>query len=113
MKVRTRMTGVKRFLPLLLALLFLPAVSALADAEATYNAKCAGCHGPDGSGSTPAGKAMKTRDFHSAEVQKETDAELTDIIANGKNKMPKYADKLKDMEIKDLVAYVRGLGGKK
>jgi mono/diheme cytochrome c family protein len=103
------MTGVKRFLPLLLALLFLPAVSALADAEATYKAKCAGCHGPDGAGSTPAGKAMKVRDFHAPEVQKETDAELTDIITNGKNKMPKYGDKLKDSEIKDLVGYVRML----
>ena len=112
MKVRTRMTGTKRFLPLLLALLFLPAVSALADAEATYKAKCAGCHGPDGVGSTPAGKAMKVRDFHAPEVQKETDAELTDIITNGKNKMPKYSDKLKDSEIKDLVSYVRMLGKK-
>ena|SRR5689334_4077147 len=112
MKVRTRMIEVKRFLPLLLALLFFPAVSALADAEANYKAKCAGCHGPDGSGSTPAGKAMKVRDFHAPEVQKETDAELTDIMANGKNKMPKYADKLKDAEIKELVAYIRGLGKK-
>ena len=112
MKVRTRMTRVKRFLPLLLALLFLPAVRALADAEASYKAKCAGCHGPDGAGSTPAGKAMKVRDFHTSEVQKETDAELTDIITNGKNKMPKYGDKLKDSEIKDLVGYVRMLGKK-
>jgi mono/diheme cytochrome c family protein len=112
MNVRTGMTGVKRFLPLLLALLFLPAVSALADAEATYKAKCAGCHGPDGAGSTPAGKAMKVRDFHAPEVQKETDAELTDIITNGKNKMPKYGDKLKDSEIKDLLGYVRMLGKK-
>jgi mono/diheme cytochrome c family protein len=86
------MTG-KRILPLLLALLFLPAAGALADAEATYKAKCAGCHGPDGVGATAAGKAMKVRDFHAPEVQKETDAELTEIIANGKNKMPKYADK--------------------
>jgi|SRR5579864_6452676 len=112
MKGPSRMTGVKRFLALLLALLFLPAVSVLADAEATYKAKCAGCHGPDGAGSTPAGKAMKVRDFHAPEVQKETDAELTDIITNGKNKMPKYGDKLKDSEIKDLVGYVRMLGKK-
>jgi mono/diheme cytochrome c family protein len=101
------------FLPFVAMLLFcVPAVRAQGDAEATYKAKCAGCHGPDGSGSTPAGKAMKARDFHSAEVQKETDAELTGIISIGKNKMPKYADKLKDAEIKDLVAYVRGLGKK-
>jgi mono/diheme cytochrome c family protein len=112
MKVRIRMTRGKRLLPWLLAVLFLPATSALADAEANYKAKCAGCHGADGAGSTPAGKAMKARDFHSPEVQKETDMELTDIIANGKNKMPKYADKLKEAEIKELTAYVRALGKK-
>ena len=103
------MTGMKRFLPLLLALVFVPAAGAQGNAETTYKAKCAGCHGPDGAGATPAGKAMKARDFHSADVQKETEAEMTDIISNGKNKMPKYADKLKDAEIKELVAYVRGL----
>jgi len=100
---------------LLLALgftLFLGASLRADDAATTYKAKCAGCHGPDGVGSTAAGKAMKVRDFHAPEVQKETDAEYTDIIANGKNKMPKYADKLKDAEIKDLVAYVRALGKK-
>jgi mono/diheme cytochrome c family protein len=95
-----------------LALALVPAVRAQGTAEATFKAKCAGCHGPDGAGSTPAGKAMKVRDFHSPEVQKETDAELTDVITNGRNKMPKYADKLKDTEIKDLAAYCRGLGKK-
>lgn len=112
MKVWTRMNGMARFLPLLLALSLLPAANALADAEATYKAKCTGCHGPDGAGQTAAGKAMKVRDFHAPEVQKESDAELTDIIANGKEKMPKYGDKLKDVEIKELVVYVRALGKK-
>jgi mono/diheme cytochrome c family protein len=108
-----RMANSSGRLTLLLALFLLcvPALRAQ-NAEANYKAKCAGCHGPDGTGSTPAGKAMKVRDFHAPEVQKETDAELVDIIANGKNKMPKYADKLKDSEIKDLAAYVRGLGKK-
>ncbi len=89
-----------------------PGLRAQGTAEATYKAKCAGCHGADGTGSTPAGKALKTQDFHSPEVQKETDSELTDIITNGKNKMPKYGDKLKETEIKDLVGYVRALGKK-
>ena len=100
------------FFALLIAFLFLPAVGARADAEANYKAKCAGCHGPEGTGSTAAGKAMKVRDFHDPEVQKETDAELTDIITNGKNKMPKCSDKLKDTEIKELVSYVGTLGKK-
>lgn len=100
------------FFALLIAFLFLPAVGARADAETNYKAKCAGCHGPDGTGNTAAGKAMKVRDFHDPDVQKETDAELTDIITNGKNKMPKYGDKLKDTEIKELAAYVHTLGKK-
>jgi cytochrome c6 len=112
MKDRNTKTGAMWVFAVILALWLVPAARAQGDAEATYKAKCAGCHGADGSGSTAAGKAMKVRDFHAPEVQKETDAELTDIIANGKNKMPKYADKLKEAEIKDLVAYVRVLGKK-
>jgi cytochrome c6 len=85
--------------------IMLCATSAVAqDAAATYKAKCAMCHGADGKG----GK-MGTRDFASAEVKAETDAQLVEIITKGKNKMPSYDGKLKDTEIKDLVAYVRGL----
>jgi cytochrome c6 len=102
-----------RYIPLLALLLFcVPAMRAQSDAAGNYKAKCAGCHGADGSGSTPAGKAMHARDFHSPEVQKETVAEFADIIANGKNKMPKYAGKLKDAEIKALAAYTHNLGKK-
>jgi len=74
------------------------------DAAATYKAKCAMCHGPDGKG----GK-MGTRDFASPEVKAETDAQLTEIITKGKGKMPAYDGKLKDTEIKDLVTYIRSL----
>jgi len=77
------------------------------DAATTYKAKCAMCHGADGKG----GK-MGTRDFASPEVQKETDAQLNDIVTKGKGKMPSYEGKLKDSEIKDLVAYVRSLAKK-
>ena len=74
------------------------------DAAATYKAKCAMCHGPEGKG----GK-MGTRDFASPEVKAETDAQLTEIITKGKGKMPAYSGKLKDDEIKGLVTYVRSL----
>jgi cytochrome c6 len=97
---------------LALVLFCVPAARAQGDAAANYASKCAGCHGPDGTGSTPAGKAMGVRDFHSTDVQKESVSDLADIITNGKNKMPKYAGKLKDAEIKDLAAYVLSLGKK-
>ena len=95
-----------------LLLLWVPTLRAQGDADKTYKTKCAGCHAADGSGSTGAGKAMGAHDFRSPEVRKESDAEIVGIISNGKGKMPKYADKLKDAEIKDLAAYVRELGKK-
>lgn len=77
--------------------------------EKIYKSKCATCHAPDGTGTTPAGKATKARDFCSEEVKKETDEEWTAIIVKGKNKMPAYDKKISDAEIKDVVAYIRGL----
>jgi cytochrome c6 len=100
------------FVLMALLLWFAPTLRAQGEAEKNYKAKCAGCHAADGTGSTGAGKAMGAHDFRSPEVQKETDAEIQGIISNGKGKMPKYADKLKESEIKDLTAYVRTLGKK-
>ena len=77
------------------------------DGAALYKSKCAGCHGPDGTGSAT-GKKMGVHDWTTAEVQGMSDAQLTDIITNGKNKMPKYAT-LKPEETKSLVAYIRTL----
>ena len=77
--------------------------------ETVYKAKCASCHGADGKGATPAGKATKARDFCSDDVKKETDEEWTGIIVKGKNKMPAYDKKLSESEVKEVVAYVRSL----
>jgi cytochrome c6 len=74
-----------------------------------YKAKCASCHGADGTGNTPVGKSLKLRDFHSADVQKLTDAELTKIISAGKGKMPAYAKKLTAEEIQCLVSFIRAM----
>jgi cytochrome c6 len=79
---------------------------------ALYKAKCAACHGPDGKGETAMGKSNKLRDLGSPEVQKQTDAELTAIIENGKGKMPAYGKSLKSEQVKDLVTYVRSFAKK-
>ena len=79
------------------------------DAGALYKSKCAMCHGADGKGDTPVGKKMGVHDFAAPEVKAMSDADLTQIITKGKNKMPAYAGKLKDSEVKDLVAYIRHL----
>lgn len=81
-------------------------------AEATYKAKCAMCHGPDGKGETATGKTMKVKDFASDEVQKMSDADLTDAISKGKGKMPPYKT-LTTEQVKDLTAYVRAFAKKK
>lgn len=87
-------------------------VSAAAqDAATTYKSKCVMCHGADGKGSAT-GLKMGAHDFTSPDVQKQTDAQLTEAITKGKAKMPAYESKLKDTEIKDLVAYIRGLAKK-
>jgi cytochrome c6 len=87
--------------------LTMPLSAGAQDASALFKTKCAACHGADGTGSAM-GKKMGAHDFTTDEVQKMSDAELTDIIINGKNKMPKYSS-LKPEEIKGLVAYIRTL----
>lgn len=82
---------------------------AVADAAATFKAKCASCHGADGSGSTAVGKALKCRDLGSAEVQGQSDAQLLAIITNGKGKMAGFGKTLGADSCKALVAYVRSL----
>ena len=80
-----RMAGIS--IALFLASAFLLTAHAKADtaaAQATYKAKCAGCHGADGKGKD----ALKTQDFASSAVQGMSDADLTTIINDGKGKMP-------------------------
>jgi cytochrome c6 len=87
---------------------FVPVARAQGASEAIYKSKCAACHGPDGSGSAM-GKKLGARDFHSAYVQKQSDSDLSGIIAKGEGKMPGYDKTLKADEIAGLVAYIRSL----
>jgi mono/diheme cytochrome c family protein len=83
-------------------------VRAQTASDTPYTSKCAGCHGSDGAGSAM-GKAMGAHDLVSAEVQQMSDAQLSDVITNGKSKMPAYGKSLKPDDIKGLVAYIRTL----
>jgi cytochrome c6 len=92
-----------------LAVVFSFPLSAHAQSAAdTFKSKCAGCHSADGTGSVM-GKKMGAHDFTSADVQKMSDTELTDVISKGKGKMPAYGAKLKPEDVKGLVAYIRTL----
>lgn len=97
------------FVALVLLSLAATGLRAQSDGEKVYKAKCASCHGADGAGATPAGKATKARPFCSDEVKKESDDEWTQIITKGKNKMPAYDKKITEAEVKEVVAYIRGL----
>lgn len=81
--------------------------------QQTFDAKCAMCHGKDGSGNTPMGKNMKVPNLKSKAVQSKSNDELAKIITNGKGIMPKYGSQLSKKEINDMVAYIRHLAGKK
>lgn len=94
------------------SLLLLPAsISCLAQNSTAdiYQSKCQMCHAADGSGNTPAGKAMKARPFNSPDVLKESDADLVAVIKKGKNKMPAFEGKLTDAQIAALVAHIHTL----
>jgi mono/diheme cytochrome c family protein len=88
------------------ALLGAPALAMAADEGATiFKTSCMMCHGADGSKT-----AMKNRSLKSAEVQAQSDAELTAIVTNGKPpKMPAYGKKLTPDKVKAVVAYLRTL----
>jgi len=93
---------------LALALIF--SVYSFADAGGdTFKAKCAACHGATGAGDTTMGKNLKLRDLGSADVQKQSDDELTATITKGKGKMPAYDGKLTKEQVADVVKFIRSL----
>jgi cytochrome c6 len=113
MNHRMLRTGFAVFL-LAALVLVVAAPSHAQDGAALYKAKCVGCHSDDGSGSGPTGKQLGVKDLRSDEVQKQTDAQLSDSIMSGVGKkMPAYKGKLTDDQIKGLVAYIRDLAKKK
>jgi|SRR3954453_16799841 len=91
-------------------LLLLAAVPVFAaDGAALFKAKCAMCHGADAKGETAMGKNLKLRDLGSADVQKQTDAELKKVIEDGKGKMPPSKSKLAAGDADALIAFIRSL----
>ncbi len=89
-----------------------PAAFAGDEGASTFKAKCAMCHGQDATGNTTMGKNLKIRDLTSADVQKQSDAEILAVITKGKNKMPEYGSKLSKDQIAELEKYVRSIAKK-
>jgi mono/diheme cytochrome c family protein len=88
--------------------LILPNLSwAADDAATTYKAKCAMCHGADFAGKP----AAKIPSLIGDDAKKASDADLTDMIANGgKDKKPMHTFSAKGItpdQVKMLVTYIR------
>lgn len=93
-------------------ILTLTALSAFAQqkGKAVYMAKCASCHGANGTAPAGIAKAMHVKAANDPSVKSSSEAQMIEITRKGAGKMPGYAGKLTDAEIKDSVAYFRFLG---
>jgi cytochrome c6 len=98
-----------RLIPAIALATLLPASLMAGDGAAVFKASCASCHGQDAKGQTPVGKSLKIKDLHTAEVQKESAADLAKVISDGKGKMPAFKSKLTKAQIDDVVAYIKSL----
>ncbi|GIL20832.1 MAG: cytochrome c [Candidatus Jettenia sp.] len=83
------------------------------NAKDLFEYHCVTCHGSDGKG-TKRGQALKAPNLSDANWQaSRKDEEILNSIINGKNKMPRWSDKLKEEEIQSLARYVRKLAPQK
>ena len=76
--------------------------------QTLFNRNCGTCHSQNGT-PTAVGKSLNAPDLGSAPVQNQPNAQLEQIISNGKDNMPAFKDKLSQTEIDSLVAYVHTL----
>jgi len=86
-----------------------PSLSWADDGATLYKTKCAACHGVDGAGKP----AAKMPSLISDDAKKATEADMTDMIANGgKDKKVTHAFQTKGMppdQVKMVVSYIREL----
>jgi mono/diheme cytochrome c family protein len=72
-----------------------------------YKENCARCHGLDGAGNTPEGRMNKAPNLAQTKL---SDAQIANVIAKGRNKMPAFGKALSPDTIEGLVAKVRSFG---
>jgi mono/diheme cytochrome c family protein len=74
-----------------------------------YTKNCASCHGKTGLGDGVKARALKDfpGDFSKADFQNQTDGDHFFKTKNGRGEMPKYAGKLSDDDIWNVVNYMR------
>ncbi len=77
-----------------------------------YQKRCQSCHGPDGKGNPPMEKTLKVAipPVNGEALKQKDDAEMLQIIADGKGKMPAYAKTLSAEEQQQVLMYMKKLG---
>ena len=86
-----------------------------AKAKKVYGYECEMCHGATGDGKTDLATSMKltlTDLSDPKTLADKTDAQLFDIIKNGKGQMTGEAGRMKTDDMWSLVTYLRGLAKK-
>lgn len=79
--------------------------------QTLYTKNCASCHGKAGLGDGVKARSLKDfpGDFSKAGFQGQTDGEIFFKSKMGRGEMPKYDGKLTDVEIWNMVNYMRTL----
>ena len=101
----------RRWIPGIALLVALAAgASAEPDGAALYQAKCASCHGADGRGDTPVGKALKIRSLLEPRwAAEDAPAAIAKVVREGSPGMPPLASKLSAAEIEAVAKATRDL----
>jgi cytochrome c oxidase cbb3-type subunit III len=89
-----------------------------AEGKKLYTGFCSACHGETGKGDGPSGAALPARPAdhtNGAVMNQLSDKFLVDVITKGggavgkSNFMPAWGSSFNDKQIRDIVAYIRGL----
>lgn len=84
-----------------------PSHDTLAMGKKLFTKYCISCHGADGEGNTPLGKAIPNMvNFTDPSMKDKSDEVLLVTIANGKPPMPSFGQ-LSQQQREDLVSYIR------
>jgi mono/diheme cytochrome c family protein/DNA uptake protein ComE-like DNA-binding protein len=91
--------------------LLAPIFTKAEEIQEVYAANCANCHGLDGRGNTPLGRASRIPNLRSSEIGSLLSTDLATIIGKGANngKMPAFRKKLGPKLVEQLAAYIQGL----
>jgi len=76
------------------------------EADETFQARCSTCHAEHGEGSD-VGASLNVPDLRSAEVQRNNDSQLRQIIKNGRGNMPAFGRDFSDRQIDRILQLIR------